>query len=85
MKKIIALILAVTMVLSLGLLAGCSNSGSGSSGSSGSVGNFEVPENGYDGSEVTITFYHTMVTARISAIIFFIVISFLFMCLCYRP
>lgn len=24
------------------------------------VGNFEVPEVGYDGSEVTITFYHTM-------------------------
>lgn len=24
------------------------------------VGNFEVPEGGYDGSEVTITFYHTM-------------------------
>ena len=25
-------------------------------------GNFEVPEAGYDGSEVTITFYHTMGT-----------------------
>ncbi len=58
MKKIIALILAVTMVMSLGLLAGCSSSGNG--GTTGSVGNFEVPEVGYDGSEVTITFYHTM-------------------------
>ena len=60
MKKIVALILAVTMVLSLGLLTGCNNSQNGGTTNTGSTGNFEVPEVGYDGSAVTITFYHTM-------------------------
>ena len=60
MKKIVAFILAVTMVLSLGLLTGCADSGNGGSTNVGGKGNFEVPEVGYDGSEVTITFYHTM-------------------------
>ena len=76
MKKIVALILAVTMLLSMGLLTGCSDNGTsnggtvnngGTSNNGGSAnngnaatGNFEVPDVGYDGSEVTITFYHTM-------------------------
>ncbi len=55
MKKILALLLAVTVILSMGLLAGCSNSGAGNA-----VSNFTVPEEGYDGSAVEITFYHTM-------------------------
>ncbi len=53
MKKILALVLAISMVLGMGLLAGCSNSDK-------TGGNFTVPENGYDGSAVEITFYHTM-------------------------
>ena len=68
MKKILAFFLALTMLLSVCVLAGCSNQGNSSNptgntqggSSSGSVGNFTVPEGGYDGSEVEITFYHTM-------------------------
>ena len=72
MKKLIALILAVVMVLSMGLLTGCGNSNNTTDPTSGNnnpgnenpgntnVGNFVVPEGGYDGSAVTITFYHTM-------------------------
>ncbi|MCD7756380.1 MAG: extracellular solute-binding protein [Firmicutes bacterium] len=71
MKKIVALLLTLSLILSLGMLAGCTTTGGGdetdgtdgtSGGSSGttSVGNFDIPEEGYDGSEVTITFYHTM-------------------------
>ena len=52
MKKILALVLAISMVLSMGLLSGCSDKGA--------AGNFTIPENGYDGSEVEIVFYHTM-------------------------
>ncbi len=55
-KKIIASILLVAMVLSIGMLAGCNDA----KPQGGSQGNFVVPEGGYDGSEVTITFYHTM-------------------------
>ena len=60
MKKLFALLLALSMVLSMGLLAGCqSGDGEGSDGET-AVANFNVPESGYDGSEVTLTFYHTM-------------------------
>ena len=55
-KKILSLILVVTMLLSVGMLAGCQQSTT----NGGAVGNFVVPEGGYDGSEVTIRFYHTM-------------------------
>ena len=71
MKKLIALILAVVMVLSMGLLTGCGNTNTtdptggnnnnpGDKPGNSNVGNFVVPEGGYDGSAVTITFYHTM-------------------------
>ena len=62
MKKIVALILAVVMIMSMALLTGCDQgkNPSGNPGTPGNTGNFEVPEAGYDGSEVTITFYHTM-------------------------
>ena len=54
MKKIISLILAVVMLMSVAMLAGCDSQTVG--------GNFQVPEGGYDGSAVTITFSHTMGT-----------------------
>ena len=54
MKKIISLILAVVMLMSVAMLAGCDNKSVS--------GNFQVPEGGYDGSAVTITFSHTMGT-----------------------
>ena len=61
MKKIVALILAVTMILSLGLLTGCNGTQGGNQGGNNSTtGNFTIPEGGYDGSAVTITFYNTM-------------------------
>lgn len=47
LRAFVALALVATM-----LFAGC--------GSTKRTANFEVPSEGYDGSEVTITFYHTM-------------------------
>ncbi len=55
MKKVISILMVVTVLLSF-VLAGCQSGG----GNSVLAGNFEIPEGGYDGSEVTITFYHTM-------------------------
>ena len=51
MKKIISMLLV--LVMSISMLAGCG-------GANNATANFDVPEGGYDGSEVTITFYHTM-------------------------
>lgn len=62
-KKILSILLVFTMVLGL---AACGNGGNGGNGGSQSnggnkaEGNFTVPESGYDGSEVTVTFYNTM-------------------------
>ena len=53
MKKIVSVLLLACMLLGVFSLTACS-----STKSMGGV--FEVPEGGYDGSEVTITFYHTM-------------------------
>ena len=53
MKKIIAIILALTMLTGAFVLTSCSKPQAAQS-------NFNVPEGGYDGSEVTITFYNTM-------------------------
>ncbi len=50
--KIISLLLLLTMLLSAVALTGC--------GKKNTLGDFQVPEGGYDGSEVTISFYHTM-------------------------
>ena len=69
MKKILALLMAVLMLA--GMLTACGGDGSTDNNDGtpdtlptnpdGSIQyNFEVPEGGYDGSEVTITFYHTM-------------------------
>ena len=56
-KQILAILLVVTMVLGTLALAGCG-------GSRGKVTS-EVPEVGYDGSEVPITFYHTMSATKL--------------------
>ena len=55
-KRIVSILLLVCMMLSVFGLAGCQ----GGVGNAVFAGNFEIPEGGYDGSEVTITFYHTM-------------------------
>lgn len=72
MKKILAFVLALTMLLSVFTLAGCGqkdpttpNGTQGTNGGNtvqptGPVGNFAVPAGGYDGSAVEIVFYHTM-------------------------
>ena len=72
MKKRIAASL-MTAVMLMGAMAGCSSAAPSSSTAAASstsseaaqevvqpVGNFVVPEGGYDGSEVTVTFYNTM-------------------------
>ena len=61
-RRILSLLLVLAMALSL---VACGGNGGKDNGGSGSnvgnpKGNFEVPEGGYDGSEVTIKFYHTM-------------------------
>ncbi|MBQ4601014.1 MAG: extracellular solute-binding protein [Oscillospiraceae bacterium] len=68
-KRIISLLLALAMMLSLAACTGgetpVETTGSNVSGEttpveSGVKTNFTVPEGGYDGSAVTITFYNTM-------------------------
>ncbi len=55
MKKIlVALLLVASMLLAAGALAGCGTD------LSYFKQEYEIPENGYDGSAVTITFYHSM-------------------------
>ena len=60
--RIIALALLAVMLLSI--FAGCTqtnpNPTTKPSGDKPATGNFTVPEGGYDGSAVTINFYHTM-------------------------
>lgn len=53
MKKFLVLMLA--LIMSVTCFAACGNSGGGTK-----VPGFTVPDNGYDGSEVTLKFYHTM-------------------------
>ncbi len=71
-KKLLSLVLVLLIAFSTVALTACGGqqappeegSSSGSTAdapaNNGAVANFEVPEGGYDGSEVTITFYHTM-------------------------
>ena len=49
-KSLVSLILVISMVLSIFALSGCSKE----------MPDFAMPEGGYDGSAVTIVFYHTM-------------------------
>ena len=55
-KRIVSILLLVCMALSVIGMAGCQTGGINKVLSS----NFVIPEGGYDGSDVTITFYHTM-------------------------
>ncbi|MDD6200816.1 MAG: extracellular solute-binding protein [Firmicutes bacterium] len=55
-KKFVSILLIACMLLGVVALTGCQKG----SGTGVLAGNFEIPEGGYDGSEVTITFYHTM-------------------------
>ncbi len=52
-KKIVSILLVACLLVSVIALTGCQSGGS-------NVAQFEIPENGYDGSAVTITFYHSM-------------------------
>ena len=57
MKKIlITVVLLLALCLNVVSLASCNGTGTGNT----PTADFVVPEGGYDGSEVTITFYHTM-------------------------
>ena len=60
-KKIVALLLVTVMMLSA--LTACGNGGGAKA-----EANFDVPEGGYDGSAVTVTFYHTM-GAKLAAVL----------------
>ena len=61
-KRIVALLLLVAMMVSLVACNSNTPAPTGDSGNSGNTvaTNFTVPEGGYDGSNVTISFYHTM-------------------------
>ncbi len=65
-KKILSLVLALLIVLSTVALTACGGEtaapqeGSTDAPAEAAAANFVVPEGGYDGSDVTITFYHTM-------------------------
>ena len=54
MKKFVAILLLITMLLGIALMSGCNKK------NAVLASDFVIPEGGYDGSEVTITFYHTM-------------------------
>lgn len=56
MKKFLAIIMLLALTMTMLSSCGTKPDPNGDK----KVGNFEVPEVGYDGSEVTITFYHTM-------------------------
>ena len=58
MKKFLALLLAAVMVLAT--FAACGGDTTPSGDNNPSAGGFAIPEGGYDGSAVEITFYHTM-------------------------
>ncbi len=61
-KRIVAMLLACVMLLSMTMLTACNGGGTvnNDDGTVSATGNFTVPEGGYDGSAVTITFYNTM-------------------------
>ena len=75
-KKLLSVLLVLSLALGLVACGGKdnnTNNGTNNSGESGNTennnagdntakvySNFDVPETGYDGSDVTITFYHTM-------------------------
>ena len=58
MKKFLAIIMLLALTMTM--LFSCGPKPNPDPDTDKKVGNFEVTEVGYDGSEVTITFYHTM-------------------------
>ena len=58
MKKFLAIIMLLALPMTM--RCSCGPTPTPDPDTDKKVGNFEVPEGGYDGSEVTITFYHTM-------------------------
>ena len=86
MRRIVAMLLLVVMVLSLAACGGDTTPTQGNAGNTGdngnqggqtvqTVGNFTVPEGGYDGSEVTIRFYNTM-GANLRAVLDLYIVEF---------
>ncbi len=69
-KRIVAMLLACVMLFGMTMLTACNNAPvDGDNGDKvTATGNFTVPEGGYDGSAVTITFYNTM-GANLSAVL----------------
>ena len=62
-NKVLSVILVLMLVMSTVALSACGNTAAPAEGnepSAAPVANFTVPENGYEGKEVEITFYHTM-------------------------
>ncbi len=66
-KKIVSLLLAMTLILSMFALAGC--------GGAGEKKTYAIPEGGYDGSAVTIQFYHSM-GAKLQAVLDTYIVEF---------
>ena len=77
MKRIIAFALALVMMLGLVACGNSSNTTETKAPEAGqtAVGNFQVPEGGYDGSAVTITFYNTM-GANLAAVLETYIVEF---------
>ena len=72
MKKIlVSLLLLVTMIFNVVAMASCGSTGSGEKPNVDDIigeldnAGYQVPEGGYDGSEVTITFFHTMSATKL--------------------
>ena len=62
-KKILSVLLAVAMLLSMMALVACNGGNQGNNGNQGvaaGMAEYAVPEVGYDGSAVTVVFYHSM-------------------------
>ena len=80
MKKILSILLAVAMLLSMFALVACDKGNQGNQGNEGNEGNngtdgkpagmasYDVPAVGYDGSAVTVVFYHSM-GAKLQAVL----------------
>ncbi|MBQ8260583.1 MAG: extracellular solute-binding protein [Clostridia bacterium] len=58
-KRIISLLLVLSMIFSAAAMVSCNGGEGTGEGNTGKVA-YEVPAEGYDGSAVTITFYHSM-------------------------
>lgn len=62
MKKALIVLMLVVLVASLAMFVACDNA-------TAPKANFDVPAGGYDGSEVTIKFYHTMSATTLQPIL----------------